>query len=142
MELKSGHKNCDKYSIWERINNINYLKMLIAHSLTGDMTDDLSKDINICGTVFKLISSSPYATSSNNLYRDIWIYSYKEGNKLLLTAIEYGYSKDVFKEKYVVETPIFKNKYLNNLLIATFGLQKDFDKLTSEKQKGNGKGVN
>ncbi len=26
MELMAGHKRCDKYSIWERINNINYLK--------------------------------------------------------------------------------------------------------------------
>jgi hypothetical protein len=26
MELVGGHKNCEKFSIWERINNINYLK--------------------------------------------------------------------------------------------------------------------
>lgn len=32
------------FTIVDKFNNINYLKMLIAHSLTGDMTDDLSKD--------------------------------------------------------------------------------------------------
>ena len=56
-----------------------------------------------------------------------------------MTAIEYGYSKDVFKEKYVVETPVLENKYLNSLLIATFGLQKDFDELVSEMCKGESK---
>lgn len=32
------------YLIIDKFNNINYMKMLVAHSLTGDMTDDLSKD--------------------------------------------------------------------------------------------------
>ena len=80
-----------------------------------------------------------YYKKSENFYEEG---KDKEGNKYLIMAIECGHSKNDFKEKYVVETPIFKNKYLNNLLIATFGLQKDFDELTSEKQKGNGKGVN
>lgn len=56
-----------------------------------------------------------------------------------MTAIEYGYSKDVFKEKYVVETPLLKNEYLNNWMITAFGLQKDFNELVSEMRKGESK---
>ena len=65
--------------------------------------------------------------------------NYKEGNRLLMIAIEHGYSKDVFKEKYVMENTVLDNKCLNNLLIATFGLQKDFDELVSEMCKGKAK---
>ena len=54
-------------------------------------------------------------------------------------AIEYGYSKDVFKEKYVMENPVLENKYLNSWMIAAFGLQKDFDEMVSKKQVGKSK---
>jgi len=38
MDLQAGHKKCDKFSIWERINNINYLKgELLGYDLEAEM---------------------------------------------------------------------------------------------------------
>lgn len=41
MELMAGHKKCDKFFIWQRINNINYLKGEIpGYDLEAEMTLD------------------------------------------------------------------------------------------------------
>ena len=66
----NGNNDCN---VIEKVNNINFMKMLISHSLTGSMGDDLSKDnpalkeylISLCfrlhkGVVHKIDYSAVY----------------------------------------------------------------------------------
>lgn len=75
--------------------------------------------------------ANEYFTKSEKMYRDG---KNKEGNEFLIRAIENGYNKDVFKEKYVIESPVLENKYLNGWLISALGLQEDFDELLKKQR--------
>ncbi len=134
MDLKAGHKKCDKFSIWERIDNVNYLKgELSGYNLEEEMPlEEYEKKREKLFDRYRL-GQYVYDLSIQRYFIEHEFLSTHTEDKLIKFRYYLGVlnADYVFDGTYEGKKPIYNPDSDGNELITFF----DMTKVTEEYQK-------